>query len=253
MNSTSTPTSAHTAFHPDTAPAPADRQAPGAGLPPVLEVAALVLLSGGTVAAAEVLGPTSVAGNIASAVGLLGCFVLVLVLHWLRGDPWSALGLGRPASWLRTSLLAVASTGALYLLGSLILAAVSALLGATPDTSRFDALRGNLPALLATLAVVWVTAALVEEVVFRGFLMGRLAHILGGGRAAWIGAAVLGAILFGGLHAYQGVAGVLITGFMGLLLGLLYLLVGRNLWVVILAHGLVDTISLVAVYLGIQL
>ena len=52
------------------------------------------------------------------------------------------------------------------------------------------------------------------------------------------------------LLALAPLLGVAITGFMGFLLGALYLLVRRNLWVGILVHGFIDTISLTAVYLG---
>ena len=38
------------------------------------------------------------------------------------------------------------------------------------------------------------------------------------------------------------------TGLMGLALGVSYLVVGRNLWVTILAHGYMDTILVVQMY-----
>ena len=38
------------------------------------------------------------------------------------------------------------------------------------------------------------------------------------------------------------------TGFMGLALGVSYLVVGRNLWVLILAHACIDTILMVRMY-----
>jgi len=40
------------------------------------------------------------------------------------------------------------------------------------------------------------------------------------------------------------------TALIGALLGLLYLRSGRNLWVVIICHALVDTVALTAIYLG---
>ncbi len=43
------------------------------------------------------------------------------------------------------------------------------------------------------------------------------------------------------------------TGLIGLVLAVAYLRLGRNLWVVILAHGLYDTVGLVMVYLGAAL
>ena len=80
--------------------------------------------------------------------------------------------------------------------------------------------------------------------------MSRLARCLGGGRLAWLASLLLSSAVFSMLHLYQGPAGVAITGFVGLLFGIVYLVSGRNLWIGILVHGLVDTASLTAVYFG---
>ncbi len=120
----------------------------------------------------------------------------------------------------------------------------------TADISRFDSIRGNVGALVGTLVVVWLTAAFAEEVIFRGFLMGRLARLFGGSRLAWTASLLISSVLFGALHLYQGPAGVLGTGTAGLVLGLIYLVSGRNLWVCILTHGITDSISLVLIFLS---
>jgi len=52
------------------------------------------------------------------------------------------------------------------------------------------------------------------------------------------------------MHFYQGAAGMALTGIVGFMLAVAYLAVGRNLWVPIIAHGLIDTVSLVSVYLS---
>jgi hypothetical protein len=83
-----------------------------------------------------------------------------------------------------------------------------------------------------------VTAGLAEELVFRGFLI----EFLGG----WCGnlwvAVVLSSILFGLLHGYQGLSGVLRTGFLGLGLAALY--VWRDsLLPVMVAHFAYDVVA----------
>ena len=83
-----------------------------------------------------------------------------------------------------------------------------------------------------------VTAGLAEELVFRGFLI----ELLGG----WCGnlwvAVVLSSILFGLLHGYQGLSGVLRTGFLGLGLAALY--VWRDsLLPVMVAHFASDVVA----------
>lgn len=49
---------------------------------------------------------------------------------------------------------------------------------------------------------------------------------------------------------YQSLRGLVVTGLIGIALGTLYLLYKRNLWPLVLAHGLVDTLSFTALYTG---
>jgi membrane protease YdiL (CAAX protease family) len=56
--------------------------------------------------------------------------------------------------------------------------------------------------------------------------------------------------VFGLAHSSQGVTGIIDEGFMGLLLDLMYLGTDRNLAVLIVAHGVQDTIDAVLIYLG---
>ena len=48
----------------------------------------------------------------------------------------------------------------------------------------------------------------------------------------------------------QRAPGIIDSGVAGLILGAAYLAAGRNLWVSILAHGLIDTTGVTLVYLG---
>ena len=104
--------------------------------------------------------------------------------------------------------------------------------------------------LIATLGVVYVTASFSEEVIYRAFLMNRIAELGGSKRVSWIFAIVISSIAFGLAHYSWGPAGMVQTTFMGLALGTAYFVFGRRLWVVILAHGYMDTILLVQVYLS---
>lgn len=181
---------------------------------------------------------------------------LAVLAVWLilrrEGTGWQAIGFRRPASWPRTILTATAIALAWQLLaiGSLLLARSAA--GAEgPDISRFESIGGNPLMLAQWLIVAWTTAGFGEEIIWRGFLMTRLAGLLGDSRRAWVVSLWLMSAVFGLLHFYQGAAGVLMTGLSGLLLGTLFLLSGRNLWLPILTHGLLNTISFVALYFGL--
>jgi len=178
-------------------------------------------------------------------------FVLGLVSVRLRDRTWSALGFRRPASWARILLIAVAAAVSRILAGAFVIDPLAARFWpAAAAPAGAAAITGNLKVALLALLIVWTFAAFGEEVAYRGYLLTRAADV--GKRSAaayWIGV-VLVSILFGYGHYYKGPAGVLDSGVAGLILGSAYLLSGRNLWTCILAHGLIDTFAVIAVYFG---
>ena len=99
--------------------------------------------------------------------------------------------------------------------------------------------------------MAWTTAGFGEEIIWRGFVMTRVAGLLGKGRRAWVASLLITSIAFGLLHFYQGASGVVMTGTTGLLLGTLFLLSGRNLWLPIITHGMLNTISFLSIYFGL--
>jgi membrane protease YdiL (CAAX protease family) len=122
--------------------------------------------------------------------------------------------------------------------------------GRGPDISRFDRVRGNPGVLVVTLLSVWFNSAFGEELIWRGFLLTRLTHVLGGSRGALWGSVAISSVLFGLVHVYQGLAGVVTTGVIGLVFCVFFVLVKRNLWVLIIAHGLMHLMSFTAMYFG---
>ena len=180
-------------------------------------------------------------------------FILALVLvSWrLRGVTWRDVGFRVYRNWPLTLALGI--------LGGVALEAIELfisqpflvrVLHQQPDLSLLSAVRGNLKVLAILVALAWTLAAVGEEVVYRGYLMNRVAELFKpGATATAIGLATM-SIVFGFAHAYQGVSGIIDEGFMGLLLGMMYLAGGRNLMIPIIAHGVQDTIDVVLLYLG---
>lgn len=109
-------------------------------------------------------------------------------------------------------------------------------------------LKGNLPGLIHMLITVWVGAAFLEELIFRAYLIKTFEILLGKSFFTTLFSILISAVLFAGIHAYQGITGILITGAMGLIFGLVYVLNGRRIWPLIFVHGLIDTITLVEIY-----
>jgi membrane protease YdiL (CAAX protease family) len=87
-----------------------------------------------------------------------------------------------------------------------------------------------------------LNAGLVEELLFRLGMPALLYGITGNGVVAF----ALAAVLFGLLHLYQKVWGVVGATLLGLALTLLYLITG-SIWVVVIVHALIDLRSLVLI------
>lgn len=87
---------------------------------------------------------------------------------------------------------------------------------------------------LRTFQLVSATAGVCEEILFRGFLLWYLCLFV----PVWP-AILLGAVAFGWGHAYQGAAGMVKTGIVGLAMGAIYHATGSLLWPMIL-HSAID-------------
>lgn len=83
-----------------------------------------------------------------------------------------------------------------------------------------------------------ITAGIVEEIIYRGFVIWYLAHVM----PVW-GAVVVSSFIFGLSHGgYQGVAGIMRTGLVGLGFAVLFILSG-SIWLPIIGHALFDILQ----------
>ena len=179
----------------------------------------------------------------------------LLVLGWislrLRKVGWRGVGLSLYQNWKTTIALGIAAGVALEAFELYVSQPFLVhVLGKQPDLDAFRILHGNIKWTLIALVGTWTLAAFGEEMVYRGYLMNRVAELLNRTRTAWIVSLIAVHFGFGLAHAYQGLTGVLDEGLMGLLLGIIYLRSGRNLAVPIVAHGVQDTIDVVLLFLG---
>lgn len=170
----------------------------------------------------------------------------------LRGLRWRDVGLARPRSW--AVAIGIGVLGGLAM-EALELFVTQPLLiritGRKPDFSEFFVLHGNAKLLLLGLALSWTLAAFGEEMVWRGYLMNRVAGIFGRSRqASWIISLILTNAAFGLAHRYQGITGILDEALMGMILGLIYLASRRNLIAPIIAHGIADSVDAFLFFIG---
>jgi len=106
-----------------------------------------------------------------------------------------------------------------------------------PDLSRYDVIRGNAAAAITYALLLPLVAAVPEEILYRGFLISRLTEIFGNRRNSMIPAVFAQSVIFGAAHFQWGLGGGVATAIMGAVWGAAFIACGRNLWIVILAHG----------------
>lgn len=171
-----------------------------------------------------------------------------LSLH-LRGMRWRDVGLGLYESWDKTLLIGILAGAGIEIFELFCTQPLLAhLIGQMPDLSAFDRVAGNLKWLVMSLLFTWTLFAFGEEFIFRGYLINRIADLVGRTRAGWSIALVLASAIFGLSHFMQGIAGVIENFIDGIILGALYLKFGRKLAVPIIAHGVTDTVDFLLIF-----
>jgi len=161
---------------------------------------------------------------------------LLVGLAWYAEVPPDALGIDDPAG----AVLPGAALGIGLYAANEAGVWVAVRLGIESDEALRELLapetRGEWALLL--LVVLPVVAG-VEELLFRGALVGALAA--GFPVSPWV-LAVFSSVAFGLGHGLQGPGGVLVTGVLGFALAAAFVLTG-NLWVVVVAHYLVNALE----------
>jgi membrane protease YdiL (CAAX protease family) len=191
-----------------------------------------------------------------SYLTLILALSIVAWMRW-RKEPLSGIGLTVPNRWLlyfgQGFLLFLVSITFDIFVHPLINPIIQSFTGADPHLAErhFAAVRGNFGLFLYLLPFAWLFGGFGEETINRGFVMTRIAQILGKSRMAWISAALLQAVPFALAHTYQGAVGMVDVYMSGVISGFGTLIFRRNLWPAIIAHGLQDSLGFFALYMGI--
>ena len=186
-------------------------------------------------------GVTAVLAGAAAAVGLV----------YLRGGRLRDLGLVRPRSWRTVPLWVVGILAVWFTLQLFVPRLIGLFVKLPePDFSRYAEVAGNLRAALTLALVLPFTASIPEEIVYRGFLINRLESIFGRSRVGAIAAVAVQALIFGSIHFSWGLGGVVFTTLMGATWGTAYMLCGRNLWIMIIAHSTGHLLFVAQLYAG---
>ncbi|WP_019669894.1 CPBP family intramembrane glutamic endopeptidase [Eudoraea adriatica] len=186
--------------------------------------------------------------------------LLMLAMIWtslkLRGQSWKEFGLTfNPVSLkqgLRAfgqSLVVFVFAVSCFILGAIIMANITGIPDSA-DFSRYDFLKDNLGGLLLSLLGVYFISSFAEEVIYRAFLINRIAEITQSFKYSKLIAVLLSSVFFGLIHYEWGAMGMVQTGFMGLAMGISYFVLKKRLWTLIIAHIYMDTLLFVQIYLA---
>ena len=181
------------------------------------------------------------------AFGFLASLALMAaVLAVIRPARHAALAMVWKKGWMSV-LLGIVAGGALAVsTAELVRPLVEGVLGTGVDTAGLDAVAGNWPVFVVTLVVALASAA-AEEVLYRGYVIGWGARIFGRGAVPLL--VLISAAAFGASHSY-GPSGAVVTGLIGLALGVLYQMCGRRLLPCVAAHMTFNLIGSVALFLA---
>jgi hypothetical protein len=188
------------------------------------------------------------------ANGLFWSFTTLVVASWrmrARGVSWYELGLRKPKSIKKT--LMVTGFILLFIPVSIIIFQIikdQIPFFLEPDTSeksavsKFGNLKGNWSLFFLIIPFILIESML-EELLDRGFLMNWLERLVSKSNFATIFAVIAQAAIFGFRHSNDFSERSITVGLIGLVMGIGYVAFGRNLWPLIIAHCLLNTMSMV--------
>jgi membrane protease YdiL (CAAX protease family) len=189
-------------------------------------------------------------------IGILPSFAIILFLLWLTHKEGSIADIGfrRPKSWVSTILISFLLAVIIELSFQIFVNPFLEFITNTKiDLSPFEGIRGNLLSFLSMLLVGWLIGGFVEEIIFRGYMITRLRKILGNSLLSLFFILILTSVPFGLSHLYQGASGMLSTGLIAFIFGIIFIKSKYNLWLPIFTHGFVNTVGFSLIYFRIDL
>jgi len=185
----------------------------------------------------------------AGQLGTLLFYIVVFITLWAKRWDWQYFGMTRP-NWPITIFRAFLSAIGIFILIDFLIQPLIELYFGKIDISEVSGIEGNLLNFVVFILLGWVFGGLCEEFIYRGYVLKRLAIIFGDTNKTWLLAAVTASIVFGFAHNYQGPSGIIATAIIALLLGLIFIFNRNNLILLVLTHGIYNTIAITLIYLG---
>lgn len=168
-----------------------------------------------------------------------------------RGVTWKSLGLRRPKSIKKTLLSALVifiTVIATFLIFNIIqdqFAVVKESSEAAKGTSTgYSLSNGDYSYVFSVILFVWLQSAL-EELLERGFLITWVEGMFSNVKFKTVIAIIFQACIWGFRHSYDISERSISVALVGIVMGIAYVKLDRNLWPIIIAHCAMNTMSLI--------
>jgi len=187
------------------------------------------------------------------ANGLFWSFTTLIVASWrmkVRCVSWKDLGLIKPNNIGKT--IGISAIILLSVVASIIIFeiikdhlpfSIAPDLSSESAVSKFGDLKGNWLHFFMIIPFILIESML-EELLDRGFLINWFEGLFSKTSFATVIAVLLQAAIFGFRHSYDLSSRSITVGIIGLIMGIAYVKFGRNLWPLIIAHCILNSMSM---------
>lgn len=186
--------------------------------------------------------------------GLFWSLTTLIIATWrmkVRNVSWKDLGLRKPESFKKTLFVTIGiliaivlSIMAFEMIKDYLPFSLEQKNYSENSASKFGNLKGNW-LLFFTIMPAVLLESMLEELLDRGFLINWFEKLFSQTTIATILAVILQALIFGFRHSYDLSDRSIRVGLIGLIMGIAYVKFGRNLWPLIIAHCVLNTMSMV--------
>lgn len=197
---------------------------------------------------------TSIPNTHYLVTGFLYSGTTLIVATWMmkrRGITWKNLGLVRPKSIKMTLLSSVVifiTIIAMLLIFNLIQDSFSVVKesneAAKGTITGYSLSNGDYGYVFSIIIFVWIQSAL-EELLERGFLITWIEGLFSNVKFKTTIAIIVQACIWGFRHSYDISERSISVALIGIIMGIAYVKLDRNLWPVIIAHCAMNTLSLI--------
>jgi membrane protease YdiL (CAAX protease family) len=181
--------------------------------------------------------------------GTLLFYITIFITLWAKRWDWSYIGFTKP-NWPKIIIKAFLFSICLFILSDILILPLLELYFGRLDLSGASHIEGNLSTYVLYLLLGWIIGGFAEEIIYRGYVVKRLAIIFGDTNKTWLLSAIIASVGFGLAHFWLGTVGMISAGFVSFILGLIFVYNRNNLMLLVLVHGIYDMIAITLIYLG---